>query len=477
MPREFQQDGEVAFGGFASYPNSASLDPQKGMLTECKNVRIVEGVLTPRLGCTKVLTNTGVTEVQFASAGSGSIEDNIYMWRGATGDAVSRYRTTQPTGMLAVTAGPRSYRKARGQGYQTLATIEASNAANWSGDADFTACANVLGRLAYCKNDQIWLTLFGGLQPFNGDTVSLVQGTYDKIQALHYSNAARKLYAFGTRSVYEVTFGLPSMSLESGKPTAEHFHKVNLLTSQEGILAKDSVAEVAGQIFYLGHDGIYAIDMQKGFVEGQGPISNPIENLLQNIPAAKMQKAVGVAYMGRYYLLLPNQTNNNMTRILVMNPLLPSMFESVDEYPFEIASIMTSRNASGVVCLWAVSKFGDIYQLESGDTDAGTTFESSFKTRNYNFRTDFEKRYDACTLTLDTKGSANVEFYFHPINPDGKILLDQLNGNVGHAVRRALAGKKSVGAMLEVVVKSGRPLFYSCTVDGSIAGRSIFNVF
>jgi hypothetical protein len=56
-------------------------------------------------------------------------------------------------------------------------------------------------------------------------------------------------------------------------------------------------------------------------------------------------------------------------------------------------------------------------------------------------------------------------------------MLDQLNGNVGHAVRRALAGKKSVGAMLEVVVKSGRPLFYSCTVDGSIAGRSIFNVF
>jgi hypothetical protein len=217
--------------------------------------------------------------------------------------------------------------------------------------------------------------------------------------------------------------------------------------------------------------------MSKGFVEGQGPISNPIENLLQDVPAAKMQKAVGVAFMGRYYLLLPNQTNNNMTRILVMNPLLPSMFESVDEYPFEIASIMTARNASGVVCLWAVSKFGDIYQLESGTDDAGTAFQASFKTRNYNFRTDFDKRYDACTLTLDTKGPAEVDFYFNAVNPDGRILLDSINANIGHAVRRALAGKKSIGAMLEVVVKSGRPLFYSCTVDGSIAGRSIFNVF
>jgi hypothetical protein len=477
MPREFQQDGELSFGGFSSYPNPASLDPQKGLLTECKNVRILEGVLTPRLGCTKVLTNTGVAEVQFAASGSGSAEDNIYMWRGATGQSVSRYRTTQPTGIIAVTSGPREYRKARGQGYQTLATIEASNAANWSGDADFTACANVLGRLAYAKNDQLWLTLFGGLQPFNGDTVSLIQGTYDKVQAIHFSNATRKLYAFGTRSVYEVTFGFPSMSLDSGKPTADHFHKVNLLTSQEGILAKDSVAEVAGQIFYLGHDGIYSIDGSKGFVEGQGPISNPIENLLQAIPTAQMQKAVGVAHMGRYYLLLPNQTNNNMTRILVINPLLPSMFESMDEYPFEIASIMTARNSGGVVCLWAVSKFGDIYQLESGTTDAGTPFQSSFKSRNYNFRTDFDKRYDACTLSLDTKGPAEVEFYINTINPDSRILLDQLNGNVGQAVRRALAGKKCTGLMLEVVVKSGRPLFYSFTVDGSIAGRSIFNAF
>jgi len=237
------------------------------------------------------------------------------------------------------------------------------------------------------------------------------------------------------------------------------------------------VGEVAGQIFYLGHDGIYAIDMSKGFVEGQGPISNPIEDVLQNVPAAEMQKAVATTFMGRYYLLLPNQTNYALDRILVINPLLPSMFESVDTYGVEFKSIMTARNQNGVLCLWAVGKDGDIYQLENGANDDGVQFQSSFKTRNYNFRTDFEKRYDACTLTLDTKGQAEVDFYFNAINPDGRMTLDQLNGNVGHAVRRALAGKKSVGAMLEVVVKSGRPLFYSCTVDGSIAGRSIFNVF
>jgi hypothetical protein len=474
MPREFQQDGEVAFGGFASYPNSASLDPQKGILTQCTNMRIVEGVMTPRLGMQKAHNDVVAGTADYAASSCGSNADYIYVWKNSV---LSRYCTTNPSGLQIVPNGPRPYRQVRGQGYQTLGTVEASNAASWSGEYDFNACTNILGRMAYAKNDQIWVSLFGGIQPFNGDTISLVQGTYDKVQAIHYSNQVRKLYAFGTRSVYEVTFGLPSMSLETGKPTADYFHKANLLTSQEGILAKDSVGEVAGQIFYLGHDGIYSIDMSKGFVEGQGPISNPIEDVLQNVPAAEMQKAVATTFMGRYYLLLPNQTNYALDRILVINPLLPSMFESVDTYGVEFKSIMTARNQNGVLCLWAVGKDGDIYQLENGANDDGVQFQSSFKTRNYNFRTDFEKRYDACTLTLDTKGQAEVDFYFNAINPDGRMTLDQLNGNVGHAVRRALAGKKSVGAMLEVVVKSGRPLFYSCTVDGSIAGRSIFNVF
>jgi hypothetical protein len=304
-----------------------------------------------------------------------------------------------------------------------------------------------------------------------------VQGTYDSVVALHYSNQFRKLYALGKRSVYELSLGFSSMSHESGKPQADFFHKANLLTGQEGILAKDSVAEVAGQIFYLGHDGIYSIDAQKGMVEGQGPMSNPIEDVLISAPAAEMQKAVGVAWRSRYYLLMPNATDHKLDRILVLNPTIPNMFESVDSYPYEMTSIMTARDSTGVLCLWGVGKNGTIYKLESGSTDSGNQFISSFKSRNYNFRTDFDKRYDACTLSLDTKGPAVVEFYANTINPDARIPLDQLNGNVGQAVRRALAGKKCTGLMLEVVVKSGKPLFYSFTVDGSIAGRSIFNVF
>ena len=130
MPREYQQDGEVAFGGFASYPNPTSLDPQKGILTAVTNMRIVEGVMTPRKGMIKPVDFLENAVAQYAASSSGSNADYIYVWRS---DALYRYCTTNPSQPpQVVTAGPRAAGQVRGQGYQTLGTIEAANAANWT---------------------------------------------------------------------------------------------------------------------------------------------------------------------------------------------------------------------------------------------------------------------------------------------------------------------------------------------------------
>jgi hypothetical protein len=476
MPREFQQDGDAAFGGFATYPNNAALDKEKGMLSYAENIRIDEGVIEPRNGCTKVSNSNPAGNLEYVAASSGVNGDYIYLW--SHNGVLQRYCTTNPSGLSTVTPVARPFRQVRGQGYQDLATVEASQTANWTGDYDFTAACNVLGRMAYAKNDQVWFSLFGGVQPFNGDTVSLVQGTFDPVQALHFSYANRTLYAFGKRSVYMIKPGFTSMSLDIGaSPSESFFHKVELLTSQEGILAKDSIAEVAGNIYYLSHDGIYTISLQNGMLEGQGPMSLPIKNVLSNLSAADLQKAVGISHFGRYYLSLPDPQNGHFHWVLVINPGNPGQFESLDYYPFQIKGLVTARNASGLIKPYAVDTSGKIYELETGTSDDGTHFESKFITRNYNFSTELDKRYDAAAVRMNTNGSAHVEIYANTINPDGKHLLDVANGNLGTAVRRALVGKKSTGLNLEVVVKNGRPSFYSCMVDYSIAGRTIFNIF
>lgn len=475
MPREFQQAGDSAFDGFNSFTNSATFDPAKGIMEYAQNVRNIEGVLTRREGIAKASPAIGFTPVYAVPSGNPA-GDCIHMW-----DSAGNVKKWSPVSNLVTAVAPaaRPMQKVRGHGYLEPATIEASKTAYWEGEYDFVAAANCLGRIAYAKNDQIWFSLYGGVQPCNPDTLSLVQETFDPIKSLHYSYSGRKLFAFGNRSVYMIEPAMaPAMSLERGEPRQEHFHQVIRVSSMDGILAKDSVAEVLGQVLWLGHQGIYMMDVSKGMPDGTTPISLAIEDQFAGIPAAEMQKAVGMAYAGRYYLLLPNKSDYKLNRILIVDPSLGAKFESYDDYGTkEFVSICAIRNASGVLKPYAVGKDGFIYELEKGASDDGEVHVAVIRTRNYNFSTEMDKRYDAVLVRLDTNGQSNVEIHFRAINPDGLHLIDSLNSNGGSSVRRALAGKKCSGCNVEVVVKSGFPLIYSVMVDGSIAGRSIFNSF
>ena len=478
MPREFQQDGETSFGGFNSFPNSAAFDPQKGILESAINMRIDAGVMRPRMGCVKVsnpVVTSGNTHNDYAASSAG-LNDYIHVF--TAGGLVKSLKTND--GTYAITTQPtpaRSYLKVAGQGYATLGALEAAQTTNWTGDYNFTSCCNVVGRMAYSKEDQIWFSLFGGVQPFDSDTLSLSLGTYDQIKKLHYSNVARKLYAFCDSGVYEIEPAFSAVSATFSKQPEQYMHKVRLLSAQEGIAATDTVGETNGTILWLDNGGINQIELGKGMVEGELPITIPVHDIFGGRNTAQLSGCTAVGLQGRYYIAYPDVGSTSNTNVLVVNTALPAMFESIDRYPFAIKHLVKSRDETGVLRLYAVATDGSVYKLDEGDTDAGTAIQASFRTRDYNFRTDLDKRYDAVTLKMDTKGSTVMDIKFTTVNPDSTAVIDKVDGNLGTAVRRALAGKKSIGAKLEVVVYSGRPYFYSVSVDATVAGRSIFSVF
>ena len=201
MPREFQQDGEVSFGGFNSFPNSASFEQGKGTLEMCENMRIDAGVMRPRRGALKV-KDPFVTDVAYAAAARTNNGDRIYIFQ-ADG-VVKSINCSNPSASPVTITGVRAFNKVSGQGYNALAAVEAAQTTNWDGVTTFTSACNVLERLAYAKNDQVWFTTYGGVQPFDPDTVSLVLNTHDAILKLHYSSVTRKLYTFGSSSIYEI---------------------------------------------------------------------------------------------------------------------------------------------------------------------------------------------------------------------------------------------------------------------------------
>jgi hypothetical protein len=267
------------------------------------------------------------------------------------------------------------------------------------------------------------------------------------------------------------------MSVQDAKPNEQYFHKVRLLSAQEGIAAKDTVGETNGTILWLNNGGINKIDLGKGMVEGELPITIPVHDIFGGRTHVQLAGCTAVGLQGRYYIAYPDVGSTSNTNVLVVNTALPAAFESIDRYPFAINHLLKARDETGVPHVYAVASDGAIYKLDEGDTDNGTAIQASFRTRNYNFRTDMDKRYDAVMLNMDTKGPVDMEMRFLTMNPESSTVIDRLTTNVGTSVRRALAGKKSSGAKVEVVVNSGRPYFYSVSVDASVAGRSIFNIF
>ena len=473
MPREFQQDGDLSFQGFQTFPNSAAFDPNAGILEYIENMRIDEGVLRPRQGALLHAT-TGVT-CTHATAGHG-VDDAIYLW-GSDGK-VRRVptMTTTPTITQLPTAN-RAYLPVGGLGYTKPAAIEAAEAASWSGDYNFTSAEYVLGRLAYAKNDQIWFSLYGGVQPFNPDTLSLVQGTYDPITALHWSDTTRQLIALGKRSMYKIQLALPAVTASDKPPTQDHFHNVQLLSAHEGCIAPDSVDETGSHIFFMGYNGVYALTLDYKWSEGQGPASLPLHNYFENRDPAILQKASGAASNGRYHLSFADVGSTENNKVLVINPLLKNLFESIDVYPVGFKHLVTCRYVDGIPHVFGVTADGRVFVLQANSTDNGTTIVSKFRTRNYIFKTHLDKRFDSVSVHMDTNGFVETDINFITVNPDSTSTIDKVSGNLGTTVRRALAAKKSMGGKVEVVVNSGRPAFYSVMVDASVSGRSIFSVF
>jgi hypothetical protein len=457
MPKEIQQDGDIAFEGFASYPNSCTFSGESGLLEYSENMDIVSGKAMPRLGY--MLAGTASAPVTYACSAQSSNGDSILLW-----GSNQRFNCQSGT-FTAVNLAQKQ--KARGQGYQDALTMETA-------DADFTTGANIVERLVTAKGDKLKFTLYSGIAPYEPDSAYLVQGTYDEIKAIVPDMNA--FTVLGKRSVYEVGAGLGRQANPDRKPDKSVFHTIKRLSKDDGVVGSDAWAMLGGNLTFLDVDGIKSFK-EGNFGEGIPPLSDTILDIINLIDPSKISEITAVGLKDRSYYALPLLAPYGKTVVLVMNSSLKGVFESVHVYP-ESVDILTVARKDGVPRVWGINKAsGRIYLLGEQATDNGTSIQAKIRTRNYLFATHGEKRYENCYAYMDTKGNAEVEFNFISTNPDGKWLLDKFNGNLGTTVRRALANKKCMLGKLELVVKSGRPDILSVGVEASVVGRSIFSNF
>ena len=457
MAREIKPDGDLRFEGFASYPNSATFSGDSGLLEYAENIEINEGVIIPRLG--SIVAGNAGAAVEYACSASGPSGDSILLW------GANKRFNCQSGAFTSLSLAAKQ--KARGQGYADALTLETL-------DSDWVAGGNITERLVTAKDDRIRFSLYTGNLPYEPDDLRLIQGTYDPILALVTST--NSMLAFGKRSIYKVKAGLGRQANFDRKPNEAVFHTSVKISSTDGLSAKDGWAETMGQLAFMDVDGIKVMKGDE-YMEGSAPISYLIQNIIDLIDPSKFADITAVGLRGRIYFSLPLLGSYNKTCVLVMNLGNKMPFESLHVYPTSMDILCLGRK-NGIVRLWGVNKAnGTVHLLDEGNTDAGTSIQATMRTRNYFMQSHSDKKYDDCYLYLDTRGSVSLDMNFISVNPDGKWTLDTFNGNLGTAVRRALANKKCMGGKLEIVVKSGNPTIFSMGVEGSLVGRSIFSSF
>lgn len=455
MAREFTFDGDLRFETFASYPNSAIFEPH-GALTSAKNVRMNAGVITPRKGTS--LFYTAGSSVTYAVAAHGKTGDSILLFG-------PNVRVNCDTGAVTSVPALATKRPVRGQGYADAICMEST-------DTDFVAGANVIERLVTAKNDQLNFTLYGGVQPNSTDTVSLVQCTYDPIQAVVASGM--NVMAFGKRSIYAVKSGLGYIGAMNKQ---EALHQVAKISSCDGVSGPDAVASVGGVTAFFDVNGGPSIKvMAEGkFQEGGAPISLAIKDIMDQVDPARYHLVSAVACNERIYFALP--INNNKWNVLVLNISNKGLFESLDEYQHDIDLLMVARK-NGVPRVWALNKQQKrVYLLDEGTHDYNNNHVvAEVVSRNYSLKSLMDKKYDGFYVDLENMDGAHVDIHAMTINPEGDELLDTIVDAGGSTVRRGLINKRAMGLKLKVIVRQGSPKILGMGVDGSLAGRSLFGI-
>jgi hypothetical protein len=140
---------------------------------------------------------------------------------------------------------------------------------------------------------------------------------------------------FMRNSIYYVSVG--NNRYVTGAPLGDDSY-IKTLATDIGCLARKSVVQAGGGVFFLSDNGVYFLQPQPASAESMklltmaDPISAPIDDVIQRINRNYAGNAVATYWNNRYYLAVPldNSTVNNT--VLVYNFIL-RQWESVDTYP------------------------------------------------------------------------------------------------------------------------------------------------
>ena len=338
--------------------------------------------------------------------------------------------------------------------------------------------------------------------------------TYDQIYGQFRFNAGKSDFNVGMLSFSDdklVVFNRNSIHIVVGNGDLSNF-KVQLLTDEVGLTAKNSVIQVGNQVIFLSDNGVYGLS----FVDlynlrgNEVPLSESIQKTIDTINQAHVDKASAVYFDNKYYLAVPTGTSTVNNTLLIYN-FLNKSWESIDNVnnvdlsgatfsSFEFTKLLVAGKGTDRA-VYVTNTDGGIHKLEVFEdgidrviTDIGSTTEKetrvqgSASTRMFTLGSIDRKKFNNFELHLQSglNNSSNVSISATTENLDSEPALDlknasdYLGGSISPdedvSIRGRIGNKRAYGLQMTLTSIEGRPRFRSLKVAGAETFRSTSSV-
>ena len=335
--------------------------------------------------------------------------------------------------------------------------------------------------------------------------------TYDRIYGSFRFNAGTSDFTVGIVSFTEdsiLIFNKNSIYRVSGTVNPQNA-TTQVLTNEIGALARRSIVQVGKNVFFLSDNGVYSLEFFDEYnLRGtQTPLSEPIQNTIEQIDQRFAKNATAVYFNNRYYIAVPLKTNpdgslndNGVNNAILVYNFLNNQWESVDTVntspQFEYTNLVIAGlgNSRGV---YSVNENGGIHLIASDEANFSTSSRSGFdnvitqvgetsstpvrvegklKTRMYTYNDIGRKKYNSFDIQAEGNTIVNTDFSIkietENIDIDigaQKSLLGNASKYLGNtpispstppedvAIRGRIGNMRAYGAQLQIENVEGKP--------------------
>ena len=244
----------------------------------------------------------------------------------------------------------------------------------------------------------------------------------DQITAIvpYYKN---RIIVFKKRRVFQV-------DIPNDATTAADW-VVSIISNNTGCVAAGTAVQVSSDILFLSDNGIRSLvrSVADDFSSVGVPISEIVKDVIQSINTDSIRISTAIYYDNRYFLAVPTGSNNVNDTLIVYNTVLGA-FEGTWS-PKVMQFTLTNFNQAGTRAM--LKKVNGVIEqyagykspartVSSDYLDAGTSYDSYVRTKDFNFGDTFAAKYGShFEVIFDDSFSSSANIFIQRDSDTGDV--------------------------------------------------------